>query len=427
MTGGPTRVLWTVNIVLPAVAEDLGLPRTPFGGWLSLMTERLAARPEFRIGVAMRAPVKTLTVIERGGITYFAMPQSAGDRFDVDQATCDRVLAEFAPDVLHAEGSEMAYTRRFLRSWRGPKLLSLQGVINGYRNYELGRLPLLSMLNPLRPKTALTAMALMANYAFRFLPRLRAERETLGLADHIMGRTTWDRAQAWAINPRATYHHCSRILRAAFYGTAWRAPGYEPHSIFVGNAASPRKGTHIVVEAVRLLLADYPGLKLFVAGESPEALPATAPKRHVGYPAYVTGLIRRHGLQDRVRFTGLLSEAAMAERMERSHVFVLSSVIENSPNTLGEAMMVGTPAVAAFAGGVPSMAQDEVEVLMYRADDPAMLALQIKRLFDDPALCGRLSTSARQRARRTHDPEANVQALVDAYERIVAPDLEAAR
>jgi L-malate glycosyltransferase len=83
-------------------------------------------------------------------------------------------------------------------------------------------------------------------------------------------------------------------------------------------------------------------------------------------------------------------------------------------------MMVGTPSVSSFTGGVPSMASDEVDVLMYRADDPAMLAMQIKRLFDDPALCGRLSTSARKRARRTHDPEANVQALVAAYDRISA-------
>lgn len=424
MTGGPTRVLWIINIVVPAVAEDLGLPRTPFGGWLSLMTERLASWPGLRIGVAMRAPVRTLTIVERGGITYFAMPQSAWDRFDVDQATCDRVLAAFKPDILHAEGSEMAYTRRFLRSWRGAKLLSLQGVINGYRNYELGRLPLMSMLNPLRPKTALTAAALLANFALRFLPRLKVERETMGLADHIMGRTNWDRAQAWSINPRAAYHHCSRILRSVFYSSVWRATEHEPHSLFVGNAASPRKGTHIVIEAVRLLRSEFPGLKLYVAGESPEALPLTSPKRHLGYPAYVTGLIRRYGLQDCVTFTGLLSPPSMAERMERSHVFVLSSIIENSPNTLAEAMMVGTPAVAAFAGGVPSMARDEVDALMYRADDPAMLAMQIKRLFNDPALCRRLSASARERAHQTHDPEANVQALVDAYGRIVATDSE---
>ena len=420
----PIRVLWIVNIVLPAVATELGLEKTPFGGWLTLMTDRLAARDDFRIGVAMRAPVKTLTRIEKNGIVYYAMPQSASDAFDVDDATVSSVLADFTPDMLHAEGSEMAYTRRFMKAWAGPRLLSLQGVINGNRNYDLGRLPLVSMLNPLRPATALTALALMANHVLRFRPRLAAERETIGLADHIMGRTIWDRAQAWSINPRAAYHHCSRILRDAFYGARWQAGGHEPHSIFVGNAASPRKGTHVVIEAVRLLRPAYPDLRLYVAGESPATLPARSPKRHIGYPAHVLDLIRRHGLQDCVTFTGLLDAEGMARRMEQSHVFVLSSIIENSPNTLGEAMMVGTPSVSAYTGGVPSMAADEVDVLMYRPDDPAMLAMQIKRLFDDPALCKRLSAAARKRARKTHDPEANVQALVDAYGRIVASERE---
>ena len=414
----PIRVLWIVNIVLPAVATELGLSKTPFGGWLTLMTDRLAMRDDFRIGVAMRAPVKTLTRIEKNGIVYYAMPQSASDAFDVDDGTVAEVLADFVPDILHAEGSEMAYTRRFLKAWAGPKLLSLQGVINGNRNYDLGRLPLLSMLNPLRPKTALTAVALMANFALRFLPRLKAERETIQLADHIMGRTTWDRAQAWSINPDATYHHCSRILRDGFYGASWDSEGHEPHSIFVGNAASPRKGTHVVIEAVRLLRRAYPDIRLYIAGESPQA--GASFKRHVGYPAYVCDLIDQHGLKDRVTFTGLLDEQGMVRRMEQSHVFVMSSIIENSPNTLGEAMMVGTPSVSSFTGGVPSMASDEVDVLMYRADDPAMLAMQIKRLFDDPALCARLSASARERARKTHDPEVNVQALVTAYDRISA-------
>lgn len=414
----PVRVLWIVNIVLPAVATELGLGKTPFGGWLTLMTDRLARRDDFRIGVAMRAPVKALTRIEKNGIVYYAMPQSASDPFDVPDATVAQVLADFAPDLLHAEGSEMAYTRRFLKAWAGPKLLSLQGVINGNRNYDLGRLPLLSMLNPLRPKTALTAVALMANFALRFLPRLKAERETIQLADHIMGRTTWDRAHAWAINPDATYHHCSRILRDGFYGAAWDPASCERHSIFVGNAAQPRKGTHVVIEAVSLLRRAYPDIRLYVAGESPGA--ASSFKRHIGYPAYVCDLIDRYGLGDCVTFTGLLDEPAMVRRMEQSHVFVMSSIIENSPNTLGEAMMVGTPSVSSFTGGVPSMASDEVDVLMYRADDPAMLAMQIKRLFDDPALCDRLSASARRRARTTHDPEANVQALVAAYDRISA-------
>ncbi len=163
MTKAPCRVLWVVNIVLPAVAEDLGQVRSPFGGWLSLMTERLARLTNYEIAVAMRAPIDHLKKIERDGIVYYAMPQQTTDQFDVHDADCKRVLHDFHPDILHAEGSEMAYTRRFMSVWQGPRLLSLQGMINGYAPYELGRLPILSMLNPLHPRRLITALALLAN------------------------------------------------------------------------------------------------------------------------------------------------------------------------------------------------------------------------------------------------------------------------
>lgn len=418
MTEQVTRVLWTSNIDLPAVAAELGQEPTPFGGWLTLMTSRLAQSPGFRIGVAMRSDSKSFQRIEKDGITYYALPQR--DRFDVAQADVDRVLAEFAPDILHVEGAEMRHARRFLSTWSGPRLLSMQGVLNGYANYELGRLPIFAMLNPFRPRLALTALALLFQRQWQFLPRLASERAAMQSANHIMGRTLWDRAQAKALSPDATYHHCARILRDVFYSTAWRQDESESFSIFVGNGSSARKGAHIAVHALALLLRDFPQATLHIAGEDPRTLSWRSAKRYVGYPVYLLHLIRRLGLEDSVRFTGVLSAQAMADRMARSHVCLMASLIENSPNTLGEAMIIGVPTVSAYAGGAPSMACDEVEALFYRPDDPAMLAFQIRRIFEDPALAARLSQAARARARKTHDPERNLADLIAAYQAIAA-------
>lgn len=418
MTEQVTRVLWTSNIDLPAVAAELGQEPTPFGGWLTLMTSRLAQSPGFRIGVAMRSDSKSFQRIEKDGITYYALPQR--DRFDVAQADVDRVLAEFAPDILHVEGAEMRHARRFLSTWSGPRLLSMQGVLNGYANYELGRLPIFAMLNPFRPRLALTALALLFQRQWQFLPRLASERAAMQSANHIMGRTLWDRAQAKALSPDATYHHCARILRDVFYSTAWRQDESESFSIFVGNGSSARKGAHIAVHALALLLRDFPQVTLHIAGEDPRTLSWRSAKRYVGYPVYLLRLIRRLGLEDSVRFTGVLSAQAMADRMARSHVCLMASLIENSPNTLGEAMIIGVPTVSAYAGGAPSMACDEVEALFYRPDDPAMLAFQIRRIFEDPALAARLSQAARARAQQAHDPERNLADLIAAYQAIAA-------
>ena len=100
-------------------------------------------------------------------------------------------------------------------------------------------------------------------------------------------------------------------------------------------------------------------------------------------------------------------------------MYVLTSLIENSPNTLGEAMILGMPCVSAYTGGASEMAIDEKECLFYRANDPKLLAWQVKRIFDDDGLAQKLGDSARKHALTTHDPEKNRDALLAAYEDIL--------
>lgn len=416
----PMRVLWTVNIPLPAASEVLGLPASPFGGWLSTMTRRLGAVPGIALGVVMRAPVQALRSAEVDGIRYFALPQTGKGGLDARAEDCARVLADFKPDLLHAEGSEMAYTRRMLEAWQGPSLLSLQGVINGIEPHYFGGLRLVRMLGSLRPRQMLTAGALLVNKWFRFDPRLRGERETIAMARYLMGRTPWDRAQAWAINPKAAYFHCGRTLREPFHATRWLGTGSDRHVIFAGNAAVALKGIHVLLDALVLLRRDFPDVRLVIAGERPGTQRSRF-KRLIGYSAYLLDRIRQLGLTSWVEFTGVLSETDMAARMARSHVYAMASLIENSPNTLGEAMMLGMPCVSSYAGGAPGMARDEIEALFFRAGDPVTLAFQIKRLFDSDALCARLGEAAHARAMQTHDPDANLQDLLAAYRAILQP------
>jgi glycosyltransferase involved in cell wall biosynthesis len=418
------RILWVVNIPLPAACEALGLPHTPFGGWLSTMTQRLARVPGVRLGVAMRAPVEEVRIADVDGIRYYALPQGGTGGLDARDADCMHVLQDFQPDLLHAEGSEMAYTRRMLRAWSGPRLLSLQGVINGYEPFELGGLRPSRLLGSLRPRQMLAALVLPLNKRLRFDPRLAGEREVIASADHVMGRTPWDRAQAWALNPRARYHHCSRTLRDPFYTLRWCIEACERHTIFIGNAASARKGTHVALEALVLLHREYPQARLVVAGESPFATGHWL-RRWFGYPAYLMDRIRQLGLQAHVEFTGLLDARGMAHRMARCHAYAMVSQIENSPNTLGEAMMLGMPCVSAFAGGAPGMAVDGHEALFYRPEDPAGLAYQLKRLLDSDESCTALGDAAHARAAVTHDADANLRDLLAAYGEILGGEVAA--
>ena len=82
-------------------------------------------------------------------------------------------------------------------------------------------------------------------------------------------------------------------------------------------------------------------------------------------------------------------------------------------------MMVGTPCVAAYVGGVPDMANDGKEALFYRNDDPALLAWNIKRIFDNDELAVSLSENGRKRALQNHDEASNAEQLLTVYREIL--------
>jgi glycosyltransferase involved in cell wall biosynthesis len=415
----PVRILFTTNIDLPEVACDLGLKPTSFGGWLSTTIKGLSELRGFKIGVAMRSNSPVFKCVDKGGVVYFALPQKPGS-FDVSQADVERVINDFVPDLLHVEGAELPHSLRFLKTWNGPRVLSMQGVLNGIKRYQLGGLPISRMLIPSSPRLTLVAIALLANYWKRFLPRLAIERESMRQTRHILGRTLWDQAQAAQLAPDAHYYKCSRTLRSPFYDKRWNAANKEEYSIFLGNSAVPLKGVHVVIEALSILARRYPNCKLYIAGQNPGQLGKFSLSRYFGYSVYLNHLIKKLGLDSMVFYTGSLSASQMADKMASSHVCLVSSIIENSPNTLGEAMMVGAPVVSAYAGGAPSMAADEKEALFYRPEDPVMLAFQVRRIFDDPELAEVLSQNGRARASVNHDAIKNLNDLLSVYNDILS-------
>jgi len=418
VAGPPTRVLWIVNLT-PARGEALVDPtKATFGGWISTMLAQLADQPDMQVAVAVRSPGGPMERREINGIVHYYVPP-AKDALDVSEADCRAVLADFKPDLLHAEGTEMAYTRRFLRAWPGKNIVSLQGVMHGLEPHEYGGLAIEDLLFSWKLGPTLAGASLLAARHLLFRPRLKLEAESIGLAKAVIGRTEWDRAHAFALNPDAPYFTVHRILRPAFYGEPWKLDGVERHSIFLSNALAVRKGVHFVMEAVAQLRRHYPDIRVYIAGApvTPEGLRDW--KKHVGYPAYLRHLMKALKVEDIVTFLGTLSADEMAARMRMSHVFLLSSLIENSPNSLAEAMAVGAPVVSAYAGGAPDMAEAGKEALFYRPIDPQMMAWRIRQIFESDELAQSLGAAARKRAFETHDPKANRDRLLAAYKTVM--------
>jgi len=404
------NVLWAVNIELPSIKNDESSQKINFGGWISNMSEFFKQNEDYQLTIAMRS-TSTFRVIKKDNITFISLPQKRNNKFDVHVKYIKQAIEVSNPDILHCEGSEMKYTQKFAKHFSGPKLLSMQGILTGYERHEMGTLNIKNTIHYGSLRSFISYLLLWINTNIFFNKRVNIEKTTFKLFKNVMGRTNWDKAYASYLNSDARYFSSNRILRKEFYQNEWSESLANKRTIFVGNISHQRKGGVVLVEAIEILKKEYPKIIVNYAGPEKD----NNLKNYFSFDNYLLHYIKAKNLSENFKFLGQLDGEGMIKAFKEANVAVIPSLIENSPNTLAEAMIMGVPTVCAYSGGSPSMSQDEKEVLFYRAEDPVLLAYQIKRVLENHNLRKNLSTHAKQKARINHDPETNFKKLIEAY------------
>ena len=140
--------------------------------------------------------------------------------------------------------------------------------------------------------------------------------------------------------------------------------------------------------------------------------------RRSGYGNYINGLLKQYKLQKNVIFLGRLTEQEMITEYLKAHVFVCPSSIENSPNSLGEAQILGVPTISSYVGGIPDMTENGVAGLLYRFDEIEMLSNCIFQIYNIDSLAIELSKKGIKIAEFRHDRDINVETINNIYTRI---------
>jgi glycosyltransferase involved in cell wall biosynthesis len=109
--------------------------------------------------------------------------------------------------------------------------------------------------------------------------------------------------------------------------------------------------------------------------------------------AQLEELARSLSLLERIVWVGWSQDAR--GYLSSFDVFALPSRFEGFPLALAEAMLARAAVVASDVGSVPELVQDGKTGLLVPPDDPALLAIAIRRLLDDPDLRRKLGENAR--------------------------------
>lgn len=375
----------------------------------------LKCDPTIQLGVISFMKTDKMKVVDNLHIRYYLVPscQNKYGKYDTHfEEYFRKIKQDYQPDIVHIHGTEYAHSLAWVKACGADNVVvSMQGLVSVYSNYYYGGIGFWSLIRNL------TIRDLLRNDSL-FLQRSRMERrgryevELLKSVHHVIGRTSWDKSCAWAINDNLVYHFCNETLRQSFYGDIWSIDKCNRHAIFLSQGHYPIKGFHKMIEALPLVLKEYPDAEVYVAGNN--FVSSSVLKRN-GFSNYVMRLLKRYKLSGKVHFLGPLSETEMKSQYLKSHVFVCPSAIENSPNSVGEAQLLGVPVVASYTGGTMDMVKDGETGFLYRFEETALLAYRICQLFADDNLCVHMSDKERVFAHHRHDATVNASTLINIY------------
>lgn len=337
------------------------------------------------------------------------------------EETFRQEIRSFAPDVIHSWGVEYDHALAMVNAAEAEGMLertvaSIQGLCGFIAEHYTDGLPE-KVVNHSTFRDFVRKDNIRQQQE-KFFLRGKLEARTIGKLRHVIGRTSWDHARAKEWNPEIQYHFCNETLRQNFYEDVWNYETCRKHSVFASSCSYPVKGFHYLLEAMARVREVYPDAAITVTGESYLGGNWKAQLRRGSYEAYLAKLTKKYHLENAVQFLGDLSAEAMKQAFLSANVFVLPSTMENSPNSLGEAMLLGVPAVAADVGGVRDLMADGREGRVYEPGHVDALAQHILDLFAMGDLAAELGRAAREHAFSTHDPKKNLRDLLAIYEKL---------
>lgn len=407
------RILWVLNMVMPEAAKALQIQTSFSGGWLIDYMRCLSEDPDVELATMTYANVHERIERTVNGVKHYVFPGGGKRLLFTSPKTledCQYVIDSFQPDLIHLHGTEysIAYSMVKLNP-RQPILLTIQGILTRIAQEYRGGMPLWDFCTSATWKQWLRLKLPFVSQQL-FYKNAKRERYVLTHVSRATGRTTWDKAVMQSINPKLQYNRLNYNLRPEFYtDRKWCHEEMIPHTIYTGAAGYSLKGLHILIRALKIVKSRYPDVKLLVPGNK------TTYKESNGYERYIWKMIRRLDLIDNVEFIGRKSADEVVDALLCANVCVVPSAMEGASATVCEAMMIGTPAICAFRGGMTDLLKDGISGYVYDFPEYPVLAERICQLFENENICKQFSDLAKKDATKRHARDENYTKLKSIY------------
>lgn len=416
------KVLWLSNIQTSVTNNGVGC------SWVGSLENELSQKTDIQLGISFNSSQPDTSEFSIGNTRYFPLKNKSVankflrlfDRLSHKIETGERVTAylevinKFNPDLIHIFGSEGDYGLVIPKT-KVPCIIHIQGNLTVINKKWFSAFTPGEIFKYSDKKLLVKGRGLFHDH-FAFKKMVTREESILKTCQNFMGRTDWDRRITSILSPGSNYFQCDEIMRPSFYSQKWN-----PHSgrnkfiIFSTFKDSIYKGLETAFECKKILNHSFPDLNIEwkIAGIKYGDEVCTIVERKF------KGSLKEAGFH----LLGPLQEEDLVNEMLEADMFVHASHIENSPNSVCEAMLLGLPVISTYAGGTGSMLDDMKEGLLVQDGDPYALGGAIIELLKNPEFAISLGENARARAMIRHDPQKIVNDVLNIYSTIVKENI----
>ncbi len=137
------------------------------------------------------------------------------------------------------------------------------------------------------------------------------------------------------------------------------------------------------------------------------------------YTQHLKNLSKKLNIERNIIFFGKQNSKDIAKELMMSEIFVLPTLVDNSPNSLAEAMAVGTPSIASNVGGIPTMIKNNYNGLLFEVNSVEHLSEEILRLLQNKELEEKISLNAKKTAYLRNKAELVAEQIIKVYQSII--------
>ncbi|AXE17025.1 hypothetical protein DR864_04390 [Runella rosea] len=419
------KILWFTNTPSNASLE-FGNNRFG-GGWISSLESKISNVEGVSLALCFFYNGVKFKKLQKNNVIYYGIPLNNRNLFskfisnhfgtlqDNDSPFFDFVLEDFLPDVIQIFGTENGYGKILKGKISKEKVvIHLQGLTMPYSKvyfpFGFNRVQVLINSN-------LKSFFLGTTYYNKyksFLKRADREVDMIKYWKYFMGRTSWDKNYVLMTNNEALYFHCEEILRDPFYVNKWNGLDFPSNissisEIVICTTINPNiyKGLDLIYKTLSKLSKFNIVWKIFGIEESDET------------NVLVKKMLKFTKNKTKIIFYGQQSEEELILHLKCCHFFVHPSYIDNSPNSVCEAMLLGIPVISSSVGGVNSLIVHNETGFLFNPYDEYELAGILFSLINNYKLAKDTSINARKIALIRHDINLSVNKIFFIYKNIL--------